>query len=154
MRESIPSILKLYKSLSHLRNLRANLNITKMQSLYKCTEGVVAKLSQWRQSKQLHLTPSFASILRFPNELHVLITYTVSSFQRLWPYLYTNKYRQIKFRMKVYNKLKHYQDAKFIQMYRRSNCKIESTKTKQTITNNDLVVDLPTKILDENINVK
>jgi hypothetical protein len=28
----------------------------------------------------------------------------------------------------------------------------ESTKTKQTITNNDLVVDLPTKILDENIN--
>jgi hypothetical protein len=36
-------------------------------------------------------------------------------------------------------------------MYR-SSCKIESTKTKQTITNNDLVVDLPTKILDENIN--
>jgi hypothetical protein len=32
----------------------------------------------------------------------------------------------------------HYQDAKFIQMYRRSSCKIESTKTKQTITNNDL----------------
>jgi hypothetical protein len=30
----------------------------------------------------------------------------------------------------------------------------ESTKTKQTITNNDLVVDLPTKILDENINFK
>jgi hypothetical protein len=29
----------------------------------------------------------------------------------------------------------------------------ESTKTKQTITNNDLVVDLPTKILDENINL-
>ena len=28
-----------------------------------------------------------------------------------------------------------------------------STKTKQTITNNDLVVDLPTKILDENINL-
>jgi hypothetical protein len=42
--------------------------------------------------------------------------------------------------------LKHYQDAKFIQMYRRSSCKIVSTKTKQTITNNDLVVDLPTKI--------
>ena len=38
-------------------------------------------------------------------------------------------------------------------MYRRSSCKIESTKTKQTITNNDLVVDLPTKILDENINL-
>jgi hypothetical protein len=35
----------------------------------------------------------------------------------------------------------------------RSSCKIESTKTKQTITNNDLVVDLPTKILDENINL-
>ena len=47
--------------------------------------------------------------------------------------------------------LKHYQDAKFIQMY--SSSKIESTKTKQTITNNDLVVDLPTKILDENINL-
>jgi hypothetical protein len=29
------------KKLSHLRNLRANLNITKMQNLYKCTEGVV-----------------------------------------------------------------------------------------------------------------
>jgi hypothetical protein len=27
------------QSLSHLRNLRAN--ITKMQNLYKCTEGVV-----------------------------------------------------------------------------------------------------------------
>jgi hypothetical protein len=49
MRESSPSILKLDKSLSHLRNL----NITKMQNLYKCTEGVVAKLSQRRQSKQL-----------------------------------------------------------------------------------------------------
>ena len=36
-----PLILKLDKSLSHLRNLRANLNITKMQNLYKCTEGVV-----------------------------------------------------------------------------------------------------------------
>ena len=58
MNESSPSILKLYKSLSHLRNLRANLK---------------------------------------------------------------------------------YQDAKFIQMYRRSSCKIESTKTKQTITNNDLI---------------
>ena len=53
MRESSPSILKLDKSLSHLRNLRANLNVTKMQNLYKCTEGVVAKLSQRRQSKQL-----------------------------------------------------------------------------------------------------
>ena len=53
MRESSPSILKLDKSLSHLRNLRANLNITKMQNLYKCTEGVVAKLSRRRQSKQL-----------------------------------------------------------------------------------------------------
>ena len=52
MRESSPSILKLDKSLSHLRNLRANLNITKMQNLYKCTEGVVANLSQRRQSKQ------------------------------------------------------------------------------------------------------
>jgi hypothetical protein len=41
MRESSRSILKLGKSLSHLRNLRANLNITKMQNLYKCTEGVV-----------------------------------------------------------------------------------------------------------------
>ena len=51
------------------------------------------------------------------------------------------------------SQLKHYQDAKVIQMYRRSSCKIESTKTKQTITNNDLVVDLPTKILDENINL-
>ena len=70
MRESSPSILKLDKSLNHLRNLRVNLYITKMQNLYKCT--VVAK---------------------------------------------------------------------------------ESTKTKQTITNNDLVVDLPTKILDENINL-
>ena len=50
------------------------------------------------------------------------------------------------------SQLKHYQDAKCIQMYR-SSCKIESTKTKQTITNNDLVVDLPTKILDENINL-
>ena len=49
MRESSPSILKLDKSLSHLRNL----NITKMHNLYKCTEGVVAKLSQRRQSKQL-----------------------------------------------------------------------------------------------------
>ena len=37
-------------------------------------------------------------------------------------------------------------------MYR-SSCKFESAKTKQTITNNDLVVDLPTKILDENINL-
>jgi hypothetical protein len=56
MRQSSPSILKLDKSLSHLRNLRANLNITKMQNVYKCTEGspgVVAKLSQRRQSKQL-----------------------------------------------------------------------------------------------------
>ena len=35
------------------------------------------------------------------------------------------------------SQLKHYQNAKFIQMYRRSSCKIESTKTKQTITNND-----------------
>ena len=52
MRESSPSNLKLDKSLSHLRNFRANLNITKMQNLYKCT-GVVAKLSQRRQSKQL-----------------------------------------------------------------------------------------------------
>jgi type III secretory pathway component EscR len=51
------------------------------------------------------------------------------------------------------SQLKHYLDAKVIQMYRRSSCKIESTKTKQTITNNDLVVDLPTKILDENINL-
>ena len=51
------------------------------------------------------------------------------------------------------SQLTHYQDAKFIQMYGRSSCKIESTKTKQTITNNDLVVDLPTKILDENINL-
>jgi hypothetical protein len=50
MRESSSSILRLDKSLSHLRNLRAN--ITKMQNLYKCTEGVVAKLSQRRQSKQ------------------------------------------------------------------------------------------------------
>ena len=41
------------QSLSHLRNLRANLNIAKMHNLYKCTEGVVAKLSQRRQSKQL-----------------------------------------------------------------------------------------------------
>ena len=40
---------------------------------------------------------------------------------------------------------KDYQDAKFIQMYR-SSCKIESTKTKQTIVNNELVVDLSTKI--------
>ena len=37
------------------------------------------------------------------------------------------------------SQLKHYQDAKFIQMYGRSSCKIESTKTKQTITNNDLI---------------
>jgi hypothetical protein len=37
------------------------------------------------------------------------------------------------------SQLKHYQDAKFIQMYRRSSCKIESMKTKQTITNNDLI---------------
>jgi hypothetical protein len=36
------------------------------------------------------------------------------------------------------SQLKHYQDAKFIHIYRRSSCKIESTKTKQTITNNDL----------------
>jgi hypothetical protein len=36
------------------------------------------------------------------------------------------------------SQLKHYQYAKFIQMYRRSSCKIESTKTKQTNTNNDL----------------
>jgi hypothetical protein len=50
MRESSSSILRLDKSLSHLRNLRAN--ITKMQNLYKCTEGVVTKLSQRRQSKQ------------------------------------------------------------------------------------------------------
>jgi hypothetical protein len=53
MRESSPSIFKLDKSLSHLRNLRANLNITKMQNLYKCIEGVVANSSQRRQSKQL-----------------------------------------------------------------------------------------------------
>jgi hypothetical protein len=50
------------------------------------------------------------------------------------------------------SQLKHYHDAQFIQMYR-SSCKIESMKTKQTITNNDLVVDLPTKILDGNINL-
>jgi hypothetical protein len=50
------------------------------------------------------------------------------------------------------SQLKHYQDAKFIQIYR-SSCKIESTKSKQTITNNDLVVDLPTQSLDENINL-
>ena len=37
------------------------------------------------------------------------------------------------------SQLKHYQDAKCIQMYRRSSCNIESTKTKQTITNNDLI---------------
>ena len=49
------------------------------------------------------------------------------------------------------SQLKHYQDAKFIQMY--SSCK-RVNETKQTITNNDLVVDLPTKILDENINFK
>ena len=36
------------------------------------------------------------------------------------------------------SQLKHYQDAKCIQMYR-SSCKIESTKTKQTIKNNDLI---------------
>ena len=54
MRESSPSILKLDKSLSHLRNLRANLNITKCKiyTNVHCT-GVVAKLSQRRQSKQL-----------------------------------------------------------------------------------------------------
>jgi hypothetical protein len=51
------------------------------------------------------------------------------------------------------SQLKLYHDANFIQMYRRSSCKIESTETKQAITNNDLVVDLPTKILDENINL-
>jgi hypothetical protein len=52
MRESSPSILKLDKSLSHLRNLRANLNITKCKiyTNVHCT-GVVAKLSQRRQSK-------------------------------------------------------------------------------------------------------
>ena len=55
-------------------------------------------------------TPSFTYILRFPNELRVLITYTVGSFQRLWPYCYTNKYRQIKFRMKVCNKIDTYKD--------------------------------------------
>jgi hypothetical protein len=55
MRESSPSILKLDKSLSHLRNLRANLNITKMQNVYKWTGGVVAILSQRRQSKQLQI---------------------------------------------------------------------------------------------------
>jgi zinc finger SWIM domain-containing protein 3 len=37
------------------------------------------------------------------------------------------------------SQLKHYQDAKFIQLYRRSSCNIESTKTKQTITNNNLI---------------
>ena len=31
------------------------------------------------------------------------------------------------------SQLKHYQNVKFIQMYRRSSCKFESTKTKQTI---------------------
>ena len=60
------------------------------------------KLKDW--------TPSFTSILRFPNELHVFITYTVSSFQRLWPYIYTNKYRQIKFRMEVYNTIGTYKN--------------------------------------------
>ena len=49
MTESSPSILKLGKSLSHLRNLRANLNIIKMQNLYKCTDGVVGTV----QSVQL-----------------------------------------------------------------------------------------------------
>jgi hypothetical protein len=53
MRESSLSILKLDKGLRHLRNLRVNLNITKMQNLYKCTKGVVAKLSHRRQTKQL-----------------------------------------------------------------------------------------------------
>ena len=41
------------KLISHLRNLRANLNITKMQNVYKYTERVVAKLSQRQQNKQL-----------------------------------------------------------------------------------------------------
>jgi hypothetical protein len=66
MRGSSPSILKLDKSLSHLRNLRVNLNITKMQNLYKCTEGVVAKLSQRRQSKQLQT-------IRFKNSLELML---------------------------------------------------------------------------------
>jgi hypothetical protein len=59
---------------------------------------------EWNHLKcvGLKVTPSFASILRFPNELHVLITYTVSTFQRLWPYLYTNKYRQIKCATKIH----------------------------------------------------
>jgi hypothetical protein len=52
------------------------------------------------------------------------------------------------------SQLKHYQMQNLCKctLYM-SSCKIESTKTKQTITNNDLVVDLPTKILDENINL-
>ena len=66
MRESSPSILKLDKSLSHLRNLRVNLNITKMQNLYKCTGGVVTKLSQRRQSKQLQT-------IRFKSSLELML---------------------------------------------------------------------------------
>ena len=40
MRESSPSILKLDKSLSHLRNLRANLNIT------KCLKNKISKTKE------------------------------------------------------------------------------------------------------------
>jgi hypothetical protein len=67
-------------------------------------------LKSWIRPCVFRIQFNIASILRFPNELHVLITYKVSTFQRLWPYFYTNKYRQIKFRMKVYNKIGTYKN--------------------------------------------
>jgi hypothetical protein len=60
------------------------LGISIHQSLNDLNFCPTSKLKDW--------IPSFASILKFPNELHVLITYTVNTFQCLWPYFYTNKY--------------------------------------------------------------
>ena len=53
MRESSPSILKWDKSFKSFKELESQLKHYQMQNLCKCTEGVVAKLSQRRQSKQL-----------------------------------------------------------------------------------------------------
>jgi hypothetical protein len=84
MRGSSPSILKLDKSLSHLRNLRVNLSITTMQNLYKCTEGVVAKLSQRRQSKQLQTMIWFSVNLNTHVFMEAEILFPISKETAEW----------------------------------------------------------------------
>ena len=71
----------------------------------------------------------------------------------LYPSKNLNACNLLSVRHVVYKLLFHVHLSRFGDILGRSSCKIESTKIKQTITNNDLVVDLPTKILDENINL-